>query len=100
MRFYLWINYYYYFSPLEVQVVHEVMPSPEEVALAKKYQLPETFYLYKNKPDCPGCIGCEDYVAATKSNAYSLPFPIKYPVLNIFCTIEIALSVFKIKNNT
>ena len=29
-------------------------PTEEQRALAAKYQLPETFYLYENKPNCKG----------------------------------------------
>ena len=44
----------------DVVFVREELPSPEKVALAKKYQLPPSFYNYENKPPCPGCLGCYD----------------------------------------
>ncbi|KAL8618871.1 hypothetical protein ACOMHN_000878 [Nucella lapillus] len=44
----------------DVVFLYEETPTPEQVARARKLQLPDTFYLYENRPGCPGCIGCED----------------------------------------
>jgi ferredoxin len=35
--------------------------SPEDVEKARKLQLPDNFYLYKQRPKCTGCRGCEDH---------------------------------------
>lgn len=43
----------------EVVVTYEAIPSKEEVERARKFQLPDTFYLPPRTP-CPGCAGCED----------------------------------------
>ncbi|XP_046559569.1 E3 SUMO-protein ligase RanBP2-like isoform X2 [Haliotis rubra] len=55
----------YYSSKLndtsDVQSLYIEEATEEQKARARKYLLPESFYLYENKPPCPGCIGCEDY---------------------------------------
>ncbi|XP_077987463.1 E3 SUMO-protein ligase RanBP2-like [Glandiceps talaboti] len=43
-----------------VQIVFEKEPSVDQIKDAKKLQLPKTFYLYEDKPPCPGCKGCDD----------------------------------------
>ncbi|XP_011864224.1 PREDICTED: E3 SUMO-protein ligase RanBP2-like [Vollenhovia emeryi] len=46
-------------SPVkEIEIVYEAKVTPEERAAALKLQLPENFYVYKQKEDCPGCRGC------------------------------------------
>lgn len=60
------VHCFYLFS--EIQIMFETVPSPEDAALAKELQLPSTFFLYKEKPPCPGCIGCEDFLSPPKSN--------------------------------
>ncbi|XP_076453510.1 LOW QUALITY PROTEIN: E3 SUMO-protein ligase RanBP2-like [Babylonia areolata] len=45
----------------DVVFLYEETPTPDQVARARKLLLPDTFYLYENRPGCPGCIGCEDY---------------------------------------
>ncbi|XP_043547712.1 ranBP2-like and GRIP domain-containing protein 4 isoform X1 [Chiloscyllium plagiosum] len=35
----------------DVQIVFVLTPTPEQAALAKQLQLPQTFFCYKNKPD-------------------------------------------------
>ena len=47
-------------TPDPVEFVYERNPTPEQRALAEKFQLPKTFYLYETKPPCPGCRGCGD----------------------------------------
>ncbi|BFZ00232.1 hypothetical protein BsWGS_03271 [Bradybaena similaris] len=44
----------------DVIFVGEDKPTEDQVAAARKYKLPDHFYLYEKKPPCPGCIGCED----------------------------------------
>ena len=44
----------------DVEIIYEVKVTPEEKEAAKKLQLPENFYAYKFKEDCPGCIGCKE----------------------------------------
>lgn len=41
-----------------VEFVHEVFPEEELIRKAEELQLPRTFYLYLQKPPCPGCRGC------------------------------------------
>lgn len=45
----------------DVIFVYEETPTPDQVARARKLLLPDTFYLYENRPGCSGCIGCEDF---------------------------------------
>lgn len=46
-------------SPVkEIEIVYETKVTPDEKAAALKLQLPENFYAYKQKEDCPGCRGC------------------------------------------
>ncbi|KAL6255296.1 hypothetical protein P5V15_013636 [Pogonomyrmex californicus] len=46
-------------SPVkEIEIVYETKVTSEEKAAALKLQLPENFYAYKQKEDCPGCRGC------------------------------------------
>ncbi|TGZ32049.1 E3 SUMO-protein ligase RanBP2 [Temnothorax longispinosus] len=46
-------------SPVkEIEIIYEAKVTPEEKAAALKLQLPENFYAYKQKEDCPGCRGC------------------------------------------
>lgn len=46
-------------SPVEeIEIVYEAKVTPEEKAAALKLQLPENFYAYEQKEDCPGCRGC------------------------------------------
>lgn len=44
----------------DVIIIGEDKPTAEQIAMARKFLLSDTFYLYENKPPCPGCIGCED----------------------------------------
>ncbi|XP_012274477.1 E3 SUMO-protein ligase RanBP2 [Orussus abietinus] len=44
----------------DIQIVYEVMVTSEDKAAALKLKLPENFYAYKQKPDCPGCRGCRE----------------------------------------
>lgn len=44
----------------DVVLLYEEKPTAEQVERARKLMLPDTFYLYENRPGCPGCIGCED----------------------------------------
>lgn len=60
------VHCFYLFS--EIQVTFETVPSAEDAALAEELQLPSTFFLYKEKPPCPGCIGCEDFLSPPKGN--------------------------------
>ena len=44
----------------DVIITHETLATPEQVKKAKSLFLPEHFYLYETKPNCPGCRGCTD----------------------------------------
>lgn len=48
------------FAADDVVLLYEEKPTAEQVERARKLMLPDTFYLYENRPGCPGCIGCED----------------------------------------
>ncbi|XP_071172794.1 uncharacterized protein [Mytilus edulis] len=43
-----------------IEFVKEEKATKEQIAMARKFFLPDHFYLYEKKPSCPGCIGCED----------------------------------------
>ncbi|CAC5405768.1 RANBP2 [Mytilus coruscus] len=44
-----------------IEFVREDQATKEQITMARKFLLPDHFYLYEKKPSCPGCIGCEDY---------------------------------------
>ena len=44
----------------DVEFLHEELPDPELVEKARQFMLPASFYLYLQKPPCPGCRGCMD----------------------------------------
>ena len=44
----------------EVEIVKVEEATPEEVRKAREFMLPDHFYLYKTRPACPGCRGCDD----------------------------------------
>lgn len=44
----------------DVMFVKEEKATDELVAMARKYMLPDQFYLYLSQPACPGCRGCTD----------------------------------------
>ncbi len=50
--------FYFIVYIVDVIFVKEELPSADKVALAEKYMLPKTFFLYENKPPCRGCLGC------------------------------------------
>lgn len=43
-----------------IEILYEKKATPEQVEQARKLQLPDNFYLYKDAPPCPGCPGCKD----------------------------------------
>ncbi|CAL7942946.1 unnamed protein product [Xylocopa violacea] len=47
-------------SAQDIEVLYEMKVTPEEKQAALKLQLPENFYAYTQKPDCPGCRGCKE----------------------------------------
>ncbi|XP_053980788.1 E3 SUMO-protein ligase RanBP2-like [Hylaeus volcanicus] len=47
----------------DIEVLYEMKVTTEEKDAAMKLQLPENFYAYKQKPDCPGCRGCKEPTA-------------------------------------
>ncbi|CAG2242093.1 NUP358 [Mytilus edulis] len=44
----------------DIEFVREEQATKEQITMARKFFLPDHFYLYEKKPSCPGCIGCED----------------------------------------
>ncbi|KAI1286012.1 E3 SUMO-protein ligase RanBP2 [Halotydeus destructor] len=63
----------------DIEIVREVLPSKALIAKAVSLQLPEHFYNYMNKSDCPGCIGCEkqDNLSICKPTAFTKVEPEK-----------------------
>ncbi|XP_015598012.1 E3 SUMO-protein ligase RanBP2 isoform X2 [Cephus cinctus] len=47
-------------TPTDVEIVYESKVTAEEKSAALKLKLPENFYAYLQKEDCPGCIGCRE----------------------------------------
>ncbi|XP_074658273.1 E3 SUMO-protein ligase RanBP2-like [Tubulanus polymorphus] len=48
----------------DVVFIGEVKASAEQVERARKFQLPDNFYLFEtNAVTCPGCAGCDDRLA-------------------------------------
>ena len=43
----------------DVTIVSVKMPSADLQDMARRLQLPPTFYNYLTAPSCPGCIGCD-----------------------------------------
>uniref|UniRef100_A0A146LQV5 E3 SUMO-protein ligase RanBP2 n=1 Tax=Lygus hesperus TaxID=30085 RepID=A0A146LQV5_LYGHE len=43
----------------DVVYVDTIMASEELVKKARALKLPDNFYLYLDRPPCPGCVGCE-----------------------------------------
>lgn len=44
----------------EIEILYETKVTLEEKTAALSLQLPENFYAYKQKKDCPGCRGCRE----------------------------------------
>ena len=44
----------------DVEIVSVEEATPAEIAMARKLQLPDHFFMYTRKPACLGCIGCLD----------------------------------------
>lgn len=47
-------------SDEDVLFLAERKATPEQIAKAEKLMLPPHFYLYEDKPPCPGCRGCDE----------------------------------------
>ncbi|VDI76133.1 E3 SUMO-protein ligase RanBP2 [Mytilus galloprovincialis] len=60
-----------------VEFVKEEKATKEQITMARKFFLPDHFYLYENKPSCPGCIGCEDYEPWKKISPAKSRIPVK-----------------------
>ncbi|XP_037076261.1 LOW QUALITY PROTEIN: E3 SUMO-protein ligase RanBP2-like [Pollicipes pollicipes] len=56
-------------DPDEVQIVGEIQPTAEQRAAAARLQLPAGFFLYEQRPPCPGCRGCRDQMPGEQSAA-------------------------------
>ncbi|XP_076685558.1 E3 SUMO-protein ligase RanBP2 [Andrena cerasifolii] len=46
--------------PQDIEILYEAKVTAAEKEAALKLLLPENFYAYKQKPDCPGCRGCKE----------------------------------------
>ena len=44
----------------DIEILYEAKVTAAEKEAALKLLLPENFYAYKQKPDCPGCRGCKE----------------------------------------
>uniref|UniRef100_A0A2R5LK59 Putative nucleoporin n=1 Tax=Ornithodoros turicata TaxID=34597 RepID=A0A2R5LK59_9ACAR len=53
----------------DVKLEYEAKATEAQIALARKFQLPDNFYLYETKPPCPGCRGCDDGTPMKKGQA-------------------------------
>lgn len=55
-------THHFYFTEsvkfLDVQSLKNVISNADQ-ELAEDLQLPLSFFLYKSKPKCKGCVGCE-----------------------------------------
>lgn len=72
-----------------VELVSIQQASPEEIEQARKLQLPDNFYLYRQRPKCPGCRGCEEHEEAVETKPFILAQPSIAPafaglVTNVF----------------
>ena len=45
----------------EIEIIRVDEATDDQIKMARKFMLPDHFYLYESVPPCPGCIGCEDY---------------------------------------
>jgi len=45
----------------EIEIIRVDEATDDQIKMARKFMLPDHFYLYELVPPCPGCIGCEDY---------------------------------------
>lgn len=45
----------------EIEIIGVDEATDDQIKMARKFMLPDHFYLYESVPPCPGCIGCEDY---------------------------------------
>ncbi|XP_014235888.1 ranBP2-like and GRIP domain-containing protein 3 [Trichogramma pretiosum] len=61
----------------DIEVVYEVQVSEDDKKAACELMLPENFYSYKNKADCPGCRGCRDEDKFSFENVPSGPVIVK-----------------------
>ena len=66
-------------SDPDVVFLYEELPEPEKVAMAKKFMLPRSFYLYEKKPACPGCRGCDDSFVEKTESVTTKPASIQTP---------------------
>ena len=53
------IKNYFILNEIDVTIINSVTASKDQIEQARKFQLPDNFYLYANKPPCSGCRGCE-----------------------------------------
>lgn len=44
---------------LDIKSLKDVIPQDDQI-LAENLKLPLSFFLYKSKPPCKGCVGCEN----------------------------------------
>lgn len=62
-----------------MELVSVQQASPEDVERARKLQLPDNFYLYKQRPKCAGCRGCEDHDTDEESHKPNLTQQVTAP---------------------
>ncbi|XP_071172820.1 E3 ubiquitin-protein ligase TRIM45-like [Mytilus edulis] len=46
----------------QVEFIQEENATEEQIKMARKFLLPDHFYLYEEKLPCSGCNGCNDYI--------------------------------------
>ncbi len=60
----------------DVILVMEDTVTKEQMERARKYQLPDQFYLYETRPQCKGCLGClDDFDFSTIGGKINLTLP-------------------------
>ena len=45
----------------DVIIIAVSQPTEDQIRRARELMLPDYFYLYEDKPACPGCRGCDDF---------------------------------------
>ena len=57
------------FDTDDVIIISVSQPTEDQVRRARDLMLPDWFYLYEDKPACPGCRGCEELFSHEHSNS-------------------------------
>ncbi|XP_013778960.1 E3 SUMO-protein ligase RanBP2-like isoform X2 [Limulus polyphemus] len=83
-----------------VLITYEKKPTKDQIQLAEKLKLPPTFFMYEDKPPCPGCRGCidnenQEETDTVQSDVKSRAVTSKSPITSsVISDNEQALTVF------